>query len=208
MQELELPDPFTLPGTDTLRNHFDLSGEALERIERLHTQIRQEQLLPNIDIPVLGFRAIHKHLFETVYPWAGEIRISHSLVKDATSFLHGRFVPDALGRQFHMLNKESDLRDLALDAFAERAAFHIGELNYIHPFREGNGRTMRLFLRALARQAGHQLRIDRIDRDDWMHACRESTERQDCEALTRVISRAIIGPVSRATTPRQSRGSS
>ena len=89
MQDFDHPDPFTIPGTDTLRNHLNLTGGELERVERLHTQIRQEQPLPDLDISVLGFRAIHRHLFETVYPWAGEIRTSHTLVKGSAASCTG-----------------------------------------------------------------------------------------------------------------------
>ena len=134
MQHTDLPDPFLIPGTDTLRNHFNLSGEALERVERLHTQIRQEQPLATPEISARGFQAMHKHMFETIYPWAGEVRTSHSLTKGSTSFLHGRFVPDALQRQFELLRQERNLNGLDLKAFADRAAFHLGELNYIHPY--------------------------------------------------------------------------
>ena len=207
MQDFDHPDPFTIPGTDTLRNHLDLSGDDLERVERLHTQIRQEQPLPDLDISVLGFRAIHKHLFETVYPWAGEIRTSHSLVKGTTSFLHGRFVQDALARQFDLLAGERNLKGLSRDAFAERAAFHIGELNYIHPFREGNGRTIRVFLRELARQAGHTLKLHRIDRDPWMHASRESST-QNYQPMTSVIRGAMLAQVRRPHRGPRTKGSS
>jgi cell filamentation protein len=196
MQDLDHPDPFTIPGTDTLRNHLNLAGDELDRVERLHTQIRQEQPLPDLDISVLGLRAIHKHLFETIYPWAGEIRTSHSLVKGTASFLHGRFVPDALARQFDLLAGERDLKTMSRDAFAQRAAFHIGEINYIHPFREGNGRTIRLFLRELARQAGHNLKLDRIDRDAWMDASRESSA-QNYRPMTQVIRAAMLGQAPR-----------
>src|SRR5688572_12675290 len=114
MQDTDLPDPFLIPGTDTLRNHLNLSGEELERVERLHSQIRQEQPLATPEISARGFQAMHKHLFETIYPWAGEVRTSHSLTKGSTSFLHGRFVPDALQRQFELLRQERNLSGLDL----------------------------------------------------------------------------------------------
>jgi cell filamentation protein len=195
MQDTERPDPFTIPGTDTLRNHFNLSGEALDRLERLHTQIRQEQPLDKPEISVAGLKAMHRHLFETVYPWAGDIRTSHSLTKGDASFLPGRFVPDALARHFELLKSERNLKGLAPEAFAERAAFHIGEINYIHPFREGNGRTLRIFLRELARQAGHDLRLDRIDAEAWMDASRKSRATQDSGPMKKVILQAMTDPL-------------
>ena len=178
MQDIERPDPFTIPGTDTLRNHFNLSGEALDRLERLHTQIRQEQPLDKPEISVAGLKAIHRHLFETVYPWAGDIRTSHSLTKGDASFLPGRFVPDALTRQFELLKIERNLKGLAPEAFAERAAFHIGEINYIHPFREGTaGPCASSFVSSRAKPVMTCDSTGSMPRRGWMQAARAGPRR-------------------------------
>ena len=69
-----------------------------------------------------------------------------------------------------MLGKENLLQNLKKQDFAQRAAEHLNEINAIHPFREGNGRTQRLFLKALAKQAGHTLHLDRIQPKKWHEA--------------------------------------
>ena len=86
--------------------------------------------------------------------------------------------------------------------FVERAAEHVGELNAIHPFREGNGRTVRLFLKEWVRQSGHRLSIERIDREGWNRASVESFQKQDYRELGQIIDHTITGPVRMAERER------
>ena len=62
------------------------------------------------------------------------------------------------------------LRGLSGADFAAQAAVIIGDINYIHPFREGNGRTQLQYLKQLAGTAGHRLELARIERDRWIEA--------------------------------------
>ncbi len=55
-----------------------------------------------------------------------------------------------MDRLFDKLNKENYLKNLDFDQLTERLAFHLGEINVIHPFREGNGRVQRMFIEFLA----------------------------------------------------------
>jgi cell filamentation protein len=64
-----------------------------------------------------------------------------------------------------LINNEDNLRGLTREQFAARAAEHMCELNTIHPFLDGNGRTQRAFLEMLAKQAGHDIDLARIDPD-------------------------------------------
>jgi cell filamentation protein len=192
---MDTPDPFLIPGTDTLRNRFDEHDpDRLATIERLFARERAMQGLMGVIISPDGLRGLHRHLFQDVYPWAGQTRQSMTLSK-GDAFLHGRFVDGALAKQFDLLKAEKNLTGLTAGAFAERAAFHIGEINFIHPFREGNGRTMRLFLRELAHRAGHKLDISRIDDRAWMQASIAANRTQDYRPMAAVIVAAITGRV-------------
>lgn len=163
--------------------------------------MRLAEPLIGVRISPAGLRGLHRYLFQDVYPWAGRTRRSMTLSK-GDAFLHGRFVDGALARQFELLKAEKHLKGLTLDKFAQRAAFHICEINFIHPFREGNGRTLRLFLRELARQAGHELDIGRVAGLAWMQASIVSTRTQDYGPMTAVIRSAIIGHIpKRAVAP-------
>ena len=98
-------------------------------------------------MPLGGYRALHHHIFQDVYDWAGEYRTVN--IAKTHLFCLAPFIEKEMGRQFRELNAENNLQRLDMDTFADRAAHHIIELNAIHPFREGNGRTNRLFLEVL-----------------------------------------------------------
>lgn len=62
------------------------------------------------------------------------------------------------------------LKGTTPDTFADKAAHFLADLNAIHPFREGNGRTQLTFLTLLAETAGHPLTMERLDPDKVMQA--------------------------------------
>jgi len=102
------------------------------------TLLLQKQIEGKFDLAHL--KAIHKFLFEDVYEWAGELR-TISISKGSSMFaLPLRIEPEA-NKLFAQLKAENYLQELALEPFIQRLAFYWGELNMLHPFREGNGRT-------------------------------------------------------------------
>ena len=88
------------------------------------------------------------------------------------------------------------LKGLSPNEFARQAGVIIGDVNYIHPFREGNGRTQAQYLKQLAVQAGHDLDLRRIDPALWMQASKMS-HGADYELMVRVIRQALAGPSKR-----------
>jgi len=101
-------------------------------------------------------QSIHRYLFQDVFPWAGEFRVVN-ISKGNANFGPAMHIAGALKELFDRLAKEKLLTGLDAPAFVERAAFYLGEINAIHPFREGNGRTQREFIRQLGLHAGHPL---------------------------------------------------
>ena len=93
--------------------------------------------------------------------------------------------------RFNLIRDEQFLSHLTTSNFAERAALHLGEINAINPFREGNGRTQQLFLEILAQRAGHSILRERIDSVAWNEAVIKSF-RGDYGALQDVINKAIV----------------
>ena len=79
-----------------------------------------------------------------------------------------------LENTFVKLAAESHLKGLDAGAFASRAAYYLGELNAIHPFREGNGRTQREFIREVADEAGYRINWSRVTRQQMYDASIES----------------------------------
>lgn len=101
-------------------------------------------------------QSIHRYLFQDVFPWAGEFRVVN-ISKGNSNFGPAMFLEPALADALARLKSERFLVGLASQEFSKRAAFYLGEINAIHPFREGNGRTQREFIRQLAQSVGHPL---------------------------------------------------
>ena len=98
------------------------------------------------------------------------------------------------------------LRGLSERDFAHEAGEILGDVNYCHPFREGNGRTQLVYLKQLAGEAGHKLDVARLERDAWMAASREAHLGQ-YEAMSNCIRLAIgeTGPSRDDQTQRRVR---
>ncbi|MDH5641035.1 MAG: Fic family protein [Nitrospira sp.] len=189
-----MSDPYVYPGTDVLINKRNIrDADALERFERVMSRRRAREPLFDLPITYEGYRAVHKHLFQDVYHWAGQSR-TVSLAKGATFFGPPDFVESEMKKRFDLLEKERTLKGLRKADFAKRAAEHLGEINAIHPFREGNGRAQRYFLKLLARQAGHKLDLQRIKPEPWHQASVHSFHGKH-EALEKIIRGAIVEPV-------------
>jgi len=144
-------DPYIDEDTGLLKNL--LGATSTDEFEELEPQIvfANELELESIDIPRTNnldeVLLIHKQFFKGVYGWAGQIRtvdIKKS-TEDAEYFLLFGKIQGAANYVFSELAKENCLKGLNRKDFTERLAHHYDQLNYIHPFREGNGRVQRTF---------------------------------------------------------------
>lgn len=186
-------DPYTYPGTDILRNRLGITDDAtLNEAERRLTLARgahaARQPFPGT---ADGYRALHQHLFQDLYDWAGQDR-SVSIAKGGSSFAAPAYVARELDKLFSDMAAKNGLRGLARDEFFDRLGNHINELNAIHPFREGNGRTMRHHAAQVAREAGHPIRIASIDKTLWMDASRHGFLTGDHRAMAAALSDAAV----------------
>lgn len=114
---------------------------------------------------------LHRHLFQDIYIFAGKIR-DVQLIKGNTRFCQMQFIHSELKRIFEELKNEMDWS--TLDVAAERLAYYKAELNMIHPFREGNGRTIRLFIYAFAQSRGVKWDYSEIHQERYMDAMIQS----------------------------------
>ena len=163
-------DPYCCPNSDVLKNKAGLTPvEALAQFETAMTFARSEEPLPSGRCSVRHYRSIHKHLFQDVYEWAGRFR-SVRLTKGSSTFCYPENIAAEMSRIFAWLRHERHLRDRSVRGFCEGAAHLLAEINAIHPFREGNGRTQLTFLVVLADQAGHAIALDRLDPDVTLDA--------------------------------------
>ncbi len=91
------------------------------------------------------------YLEQDVYEWAGELR-DIDLSKGNSYFANHPHIASAAELIFQKLAKEGYLKGSDVTAFSERAAYYLGEINALHPFREGNGRAQREFIKSLGLQ--------------------------------------------------------
>lgn len=128
-----------------------------------------------------------------MYPWAGEFRTVNIARPGQFYFAFAEQILPALGNALGQLRQERYLAGLDVPRFADRAAHCMGELNAIHPFRDGNGRTQREFIRQLAVRNGHALAWSRVTREQMYEASHRSFQSADNAGLAQVIRAAIEG---------------
>jgi cell filamentation protein len=163
-------DPYCYPGMDVLRNKLGLrDAGALEAFETEITAARAAGALPSGRFGATHYRAIHRHLFQDVYAWAGRFRTVR-IAKGGNAFCFPEYIAPEKDSLFAKLGADGRLRGLDVDDFAQGAADFLAVLNQILPFREGNGRTQLAFLAVLAHQAGHGLDFNRLDPDNVLAA--------------------------------------
>ena len=182
-----MSDPYCYPGTNVLRNIENIrDAEELTAFERSAAANRMEMLPDDFPITPDGYRAIHRYIFQDVYDWAGEYR-DVDIARTDDLFCLVPYIAPELAKRFEAIRRENSLRGLSIEDFATRAAEHAIEL----PFREGNGRALRAFLFVLARQAGHDIHMERIDARSWNEASRVSFRTGDTQAMRNIIADAI-----------------
>jgi cell filamentation protein len=180
---------YTDPKTGILRNLADItdpddllffeSGAVSKRIQELYEK----------PIKINGIDSllnIHRHLFQDVYSWAGkkrkvEISKSGKQFFPTTHFDNAfRFI-DTLISDYRSISKGDNKQ------IAEKLAEILDSVNYLHPFREGNGRAQREFLRLLALEKGLKLNLNPPDNKDIYNQYMQGTINSDIKTLTKLI---------------------
>jgi len=166
------------------------SHEELERAEAFTFSLRATDLEQNgfksITFTLKGFQDLHHHLFQDIYPFAGDFR-DVQLIKGNTRFCQVQFLNDYATDLFHELNEEPAWN--SLEEAADCLAYFKSELNMLHPFREGNGRTTRIYIYAYALSRGIEWAYETMNRENYMQAIIQSVV--DLEALRKVFLETI-----------------
>lgn len=181
-----MSDPYLQPN-GTLKNNLGVTDpQVLSQLEADFTDYRLatvEEDGPQGPFTYARFKATHHYLFQDIYSWAGEPRITE-LYKAAQigGPLH-QFTPvaeleDEAERIFTSLSEVDEYRGLDRPTFSVRAANLLSDINQLHPFREGNGRTQRVFVEALAKAEGHTLTFDVVSRERMILASIEASQGQ------------------------------
>ena len=183
-------DPYTYPGTDVLRNILDIRDP--QHLAAFEANATSARLLELDTVPLGGrfdvahLKAIHRHIFQDVSLWAGEFR-TINISKGGHLFGVAAFVEPALHELLGKLPEEHYLKGSDPRMFAMRAGFYMGEIDAIHPFRDGNGRAQREFIRELAIQLGFVVDWSRVTREQMMAASLDSFKTGDSSRMAALI---------------------
>jgi cell filamentation protein len=169
-----IADPYCYPGTTVLKNLPAILNQArLDAFEGAMTAQRADEALPLGRLSMTHYCAVHRHLFQDIYSWAGKFR-SVRIFKHGSAFCYPENVPQEMCRLFADLKRRRHLNGQSAERFAAAATNFLSTLNAIHPFQEGNGRTQTTFLALLAASAGHPLSLERLEPEDFLAAMIES----------------------------------
>lgn len=179
----DIQDPYCYPGTEVLINKLDIRDETeLFKAEKVLSMLR---LLELMQLPVTGsfdlrhLCAIHEFIFQDLYSWAGKIRTVD--IGKGNLFCHAEYIEKECVKLFSdlkdetpKLKYESSNPEFTRNRFINRCSYYFSEINAIHPFREGNGRVQREFVRAWAIKCGFKLEFSKVSRTEMLTASRES----------------------------------
>ena len=160
---------------DTIYGHFD-DLQIEEYKEKLHKEMfwlllykdpKTKDEFKNVDFEF--YKNLHKYVFGDIYEWAGTIR-TVDMSKKGTRFCPADKIEERGQRIFQKIINLNFLGNIKEDEFIVEFTDLYCDLNYLHPFREGNGRIQRLFLSMLVNSLGKSLNFSQIDADYLMIA--------------------------------------
>ncbi len=164
---------YCYPDSNVLKNKLNIrDNKLLKTAEEEITLIKQMELLKN---PIKGnfskahLMNIHKFIFEDIYPFAGKIR-QEQISKADTMFYPPNLIDRELNKLFAKIREKNMLRETDEEKVFDNLAYVMTELNVIHPFREGNGRSIREFVRLMAKRMGYNLNWGNVDKDELLEA--------------------------------------
>lgn len=200
MGSFDFVDPYVDPATGLLKNLLSLRVAAsLDAAEADLVAIRRAELERSWPEPtgdLRELRAIHWFLFQDVYGWAGELRTVDIAknVEGSGFFVPVSMIERAAGFVAQELAADDFLIGLEREAFVARLAHHYDQLNYVHPFREGNGRAQRAFWERITHAAGWHLDWTGVTGEVNDHASRVGSEHQDLGPLIAMFDQVVTAP--------------
>ena len=167
---------YCYPDSNVLKNKFEITELGLlHEIEREMTMVRVADLMQS---PLRGtfdlkhLCDIHYYIFQDLYFWAGNLR-KVDIAKN-NMFCKAMFLEQQAELIFGAIRKDNYLNGMDYPMFVKRLAYHFSEINALHPFREGNGRTQREFIRELALYNHYVIDFSKISRGEMLEASMDS----------------------------------
>lgn len=182
-------DTEVLINNQNLRTHDELESFEKQMTANRLIELENNPYMVKGNFDLAHLCEIHKFIFGDVYPtsekemnvlskkqnlsnrryFVGRLR-EEDIFKGGFRFIPALYVESGLMDLFRELQQENFLKNESLETFPKRLAYYMAELNVIHPFREGNGRSNREFIRQLALHAGYKLEWSKLDAKELLHA--------------------------------------
>lgn len=189
-------DPYCYPGSGVLRNRLGLMDEqGLHDAERTLSEIAANNIdfnVPPYDLRYL--KRVHRTLFADLYDWAGELR-SVDISKGGTHFCNVSRIEAESAKLFERLAAANCYEGLARQQLVAAVGELYGDLNMIHPFREGNGRAQRILFEHIVINAGYEISWWPVEEGEWIQANIDAVV-CDYQALTEIFERCIGNAIS------------
>ena len=181
---------------DVLENKLGISDPGeLKQLEEEIVPLRTAEIFSSFASASLNFQTlkrIHRVMFSDLYQMAGKVRCVDMIKgNNQVPFCFTQNIDAEQRRIFAQLKKEHHLSGLSRDEFIKRIAWLAGELNALHPFRDGNGRAIRAFLVLLSQHAGYELDYSRVSKDELIEADAMGFM-GDIEAMWNIYARIVL----------------
>lgn len=181
------------PDTTVLVNKLGIKNQEMLNVAELRIVIsmtmKMENELKFENVNFEFYKNLHKQLFGDLYEWAGTVR-NINISKKGTVFCNADDIEKTGKLKFQRLGELNYLKKLNKSTFLDELSELYHDLNMLHPFREGNGRTLRLFITLLVRNAGYNLNFSECDSDLLMIATIKAAQ-GDLSLLREVFAKLI-----------------
>ena len=179
--------------SDVLINKLNIRDEKIfYKAERLYSSIRQSELNASPlkgDLDFNHLKAIHRYLFQDLFYWAGKVRTV--AIAKASMFCLPQYIEGYAADTFSKLKKDNYYKNYSKEAFVEAITNLLGDINALHPFREGNGRTQREFIRYIGLLNGYGFDWSLVSSEENIIASYESVN-GDNTKLKAIITKIIF----------------
>lgn len=184
---------YCYPNSFVLKNKLNIiDADELQAAEREVTSLRTAQaMVEKIDgrFDFSHLKKIHRFLFGDIYEWAGKTRTVN--ISKGNQFCLCEYIQEQMEEVFKKLKGEYYLQNCkSKNEIAQRLAYYLGEINSIHPFREGNGRAQRMFMDHLVASLGYQLDFMKIKNEEMFEASVKTFD-LDYRMMEELILRAL-----------------
>lgn len=180
---------YTDPKTGVLRNLADITDKDILRFAESGAVTKRMQELYEKPIKIkdsTSLFSIHQYLFQDMYSWAGKKRIVE-ISKNGKQFFPISHFDNAFCHIDTLISEYKKIRRTEKQLIAQKLAEILDTINYLHPFREGNGRTQREFIRLLALEKGVTLNLNPPDNIEVYKCYMQGTINSDISKLTDLI---------------------